>query len=73
MHVVGSGLVVFTLDKSNPQFSIRVRAQRFSPDVFYVNEFADRRAPEQDRVALRENRFDRLAGLWIDRCASRQH
>lgn len=38
----GVGLVLFNVDKSNPQFSIRVRAQRFSPDMFYVNEFAER-------------------------------
>jgi hypothetical protein len=38
----GVGLVLFDVDKSNPRFSIRVRAQRFSPDMFYVNEFADR-------------------------------
>ncbi len=38
----GVGLVLFDLDKSNPRFSIRVRAQRFSPDMFYVNEFAER-------------------------------
>jgi hypothetical protein len=38
----GVGLVLFDLDKSNPKFRIRVRAQRFSPDMFYVNEFADR-------------------------------
>ena len=38
----GVGLVLFDVDKTNPQFSIRVRAQRFSPDMFYVNEFADR-------------------------------
>jgi hypothetical protein len=38
----GLGLVLFDLDKDNPNFSIRVRAQRFSPDMFYVNEFADR-------------------------------
>ncbi len=38
----GVGLVLFDLDKDAPQFSIRVRAQRFSPDMFYVNEFADR-------------------------------
>ncbi|MGD0075614.1 MAG: hypothetical protein ABSD31_14930 [Candidatus Binataceae bacterium] len=25
-----------------PRFSIRVRAQRFLPDMFYVNEFAER-------------------------------
>ena len=38
----GVGLVFFVLDKDDPQFEIRVRAQRFSPDMFYVNEFADR-------------------------------
>jgi hypothetical protein len=38
----GIGLVLFDLDPGNPNFSIRVRAQRFSPDMFYVNEFADR-------------------------------
>jgi hypothetical protein len=38
----GVGLVLFDLDIQNPNFSIRVRAQRFSPDMFYVNEFADR-------------------------------
>ncbi len=38
----GVGLVLFNLDKSNPRFLIRVRAQRFSPDMFYVNEFAER-------------------------------
>jgi hypothetical protein len=38
----GVGLVLFDLDPINPNFSIRVRAQRFSPDMFYVNEFADR-------------------------------
>lgn len=38
----GVGLVLFDLNRDSPQFSIRVRAQRFSPDMFYVNEFADR-------------------------------
>jgi hypothetical protein len=38
----GVGLVLFKLDEDEPDFSIRVRAQRFSPDMFYVNEFADR-------------------------------
>ncbi len=38
----GVGLVLFDVDKSNPGFLIRVRAQRFSPDMFYVNEFAER-------------------------------
>ena len=38
----GVGLVLFEPDKNNPKFAIRVRAQRFSPDMFYVNEFAER-------------------------------
>ncbi len=38
----GVGLVLFDLRKDAPGFSIRVRAQRFSPDMFYVNEFAER-------------------------------
>ncbi len=38
----GVGLALFDLNKDDPNFSIRVRAQRFSPDMFYVNEFADR-------------------------------
>lgn len=38
----GLGLVVFDVDCDSPNFGIRVRAQRFSPDMFYVNEFADR-------------------------------
>lgn len=38
----GISLVVYLPDVQNPDFSIRVRAQRFSADMFYVNEFADR-------------------------------
>lgn len=38
----GIGLALFELNKEAPRFSIRVRAQRFSPDMFYANEFADR-------------------------------
>ena len=38
----GVVLVIFDLNKDAPHFSIRVRARRFSPDMFYVNEFADR-------------------------------
>ena len=37
----GVGLVLFDLNRDAPNFSIRVRAQRFSPDMFYVNEFAE--------------------------------
>ncbi len=38
----GLGLVLFTPDVKSPDFNIRVRGQRFLPDMFYVNEFADR-------------------------------
>ncbi len=38
----GVGLTLFDLDVEKPNFAIRVRAQRFTPDMFYVNEFADR-------------------------------
>jgi hypothetical protein len=38
----GVGLALFDLDSEKPAFEIRMRAQRFSPDMFYVNEFAER-------------------------------
>jgi hypothetical protein len=38
----GVGLVLFTPDTQNPNFTIRTRAQKFSPDMFWVNEFADK-------------------------------
>jgi hypothetical protein len=38
----GIGLVIFDLNVTKPQFIIRMRAQRYLPDMFYVNEFADR-------------------------------
>jgi len=38
----GIGLVLFDTNLEDPSFRIRVRAQRFSPDMFYVNEFAER-------------------------------
>lgn len=38
----GIGLVIFDLNLKEPNFTIRVRAQRYIPDMFYVNEFADR-------------------------------
>jgi hypothetical protein len=51
----GLGLVVFQPDPKDPDFSIRVRAQRYSPDMFYVNEFA-RRLHQHD-PALFEDLF----------------
>jgi len=38
----GIGLILFDLNLQNPNFRIRVRAQRYNPDMFYVNEFADK-------------------------------
>jgi hypothetical protein len=34
--------VLFKVNPDEPEFEIRVRAQRYSPDMFYVNEFAER-------------------------------
>lgn len=39
-----------------PSFQIRVRAQRFSPDMFYVNDFASR------LHGLDASKFQRLFG-----------
>ena len=38
----GLGLILFELDVAKPNFRIRVRAQKFNPDVFYTNELEDR-------------------------------
>jgi hypothetical protein len=38
----GIGLVLFDLNLDKPNFVIRMRAQRFIPDMFYVNQFAGR-------------------------------
>jgi len=38
----GVGLVLFEANPDKPNFQIRVRAQKFTPDMFYVNEFAER-------------------------------
>jgi len=38
----GIGFVQFDLNAEDPQYRVRVRAQRFSPDMFYVNELAER-------------------------------
>lgn len=37
----GVGLVLFELNPEKPEYAIRVRAQKFAPDMFYVNEFAE--------------------------------
>ena len=41
-ELFGVGLVTFELSPSAPHFQDLARAQRFSPDMFYVNEFAQR-------------------------------
>jgi hypothetical protein len=46
----GIGFVLFDLNKEKPRFSIRVRAQRFSPDMFYANEFADRLKQHNSKI-----------------------
>ncbi len=51
----GVGLALFNLDPEKPEFTVRVRAQRFSPDMFYVNEFADRL--KKSDLELFENLF----------------
>jgi len=38
----GVGFIQFDPDTANPRYRVRVRAQRFAPDMFYVNEFAER-------------------------------
>ncbi len=38
----GIGLILFDVNVSNPNFRIRVRAQKFIPDMFYTNELANR-------------------------------
>ena len=38
----GIGFILFDLNPKNPNFIIRTRAQRYIPDMFYVNEFADK-------------------------------
>jgi len=40
--LTGIGLVTFDFDPAQPRFRIRTRAQTLVPDMFYVNEFADR-------------------------------
>lgn len=45
----GVGLALFEVNPKDPDYRIRMRAQRFSADMFYVNELADRlkvQAPE---------------------------
>ncbi|MGH7176149.1 MAG: hypothetical protein ACREJC_02105 [Tepidisphaeraceae bacterium] len=52
----GLGLVLFDIDQCAPNYRIRTRAQRFNPDVFYVNEFIQRLSSHNGEV------FQRLFG-----------
>jgi hypothetical protein len=49
----GIGFVQFDLNVEEPNYRVRVRAQRFLPDMFYVNEFADR-LHDHNRAAFNE-------------------
>ena len=49
----GVGFVLFEPIPDKPSFQIRVRAQKFTPDMFYVNEFAER-LKELDPVKFEE-------------------
>ncbi len=50
----GVGLILFDLNPQSPNFGIRVRAQRYNPDMFYVNQLADK------LYNTRKDVFDRL-------------
>jgi len=52
----GIGLILFDLNPQNPNFMIRVRAQRYNPDMFYANEFADK------LYNVRKDVFNKLFG-----------
>ena len=41
-HLNGLGLIYFDLNKKNPNYVAGLRAQRFSPDMFYVNDFVEK-------------------------------
>lgn len=49
--LLGIGLVLFTLDPAKPDFQIRTRAQRFVPDMFYVNDVAANLYKAQPSIA----------------------
>jgi hypothetical protein len=53
-EIYGVGLVLFDLNVDEPDFRFVRKAQRFSPDMYYVNDFA-RRLHDLERTA-----FDRL-------------
>lgn len=46
----GVGLVTFTLDKNNPDYSVIILPVNASPDVFYVNNVLDRLKATEPRL-----------------------
>lgn len=46
----GVGLVTFTLDKDNPDYSVIILPVNASPDVFYVNNVLDRLKSTEPRL-----------------------
>jgi hypothetical protein len=54
--ILGIGLILFDLDPKLPKYSILSRAQRFAPDMFYVNEFIQRLKAHNREL------FDKLFG-----------
>ena len=52
----GVGLILYVTDSAEPKFSIRVRAQKHVPDMYYVNKFAE------DLRSRRPEDFRRLFG-----------
>jgi hypothetical protein len=38
----GIGFVQFDVNPDKPDYRVRLRARRYAPDMFYVNEFAER-------------------------------
>lgn len=55
-HLNEIGLVYFENSKENPNYSSALRAQRFSPDMFYVNDFVE------NLSKYSEAKFKRLFG-----------
>ncbi len=52
----GVGLILFDLNPEEPNFTIRTRAQRYSPDMWYVNSFLHK----LDNNKKTKNMFNKL-------------
>jgi hypothetical protein len=50
----GIGLVLFERKPEAPNFQMKLKAQRFEPDMFYLNEFARR------ILEINRDQFNRL-------------